>query len=142
MNDQKLNLGENEITNMSDVKATKPIVGKQDSTESKKTTRKKRKRKPKDPNAPKRNVSAYVHFCKYARELYSKKFPDKKPTEITTMVGVAWKKVDKEDQPKDEYFGKFFKLAADDKSRYVREKEEYLKTHPKVKSTSEDAEDE
>jgi len=81
--------------------------------------KKKRAKKEKDPNAPKRNVNAYMHFAAEKRVDLKKSKPELKPTEITTQLGASWAKMnDTEKQP-------YTKLAAADKARYDEEMKKY-----------------
>lgn len=56
------------------------------SFETAKSTRKK-----KDPNAPKRALSAYFFFCNEIRESVRAENPDKKITEIATLLAAKWR---------------------------------------------------
>lgn len=49
----------------------------------------------KDPNAPKRPLTAYLFFCQKHREILTKKHPDLKAPEVTSRLGAEWKKADK-----------------------------------------------
>jgi len=79
---------------------------------------KKLRKKPKDKNAPKRNLSAYFLFMGEFR----KNNPDLGLTETTTKAGAKWKTLsEKERAP-------FDKQAVKDKARYTREMGKYEKT--------------
>ena len=46
---------------------------------------------PKDPEAPKKPTSAYLHFCKVRRQQLKKDNPEVPNKEITSMLGSEWK---------------------------------------------------
>lgn len=48
-------------------------------------------KKKKDPNAPKKAISAYFFFCADHREKVKKEHPDLKLTEISSELGKLWK---------------------------------------------------
>ncbi|RKP09194.1 Nhp6bp [Thamnocephalis sphaerospora] len=73
----------------------------------------------KDPNAPKRALSAYMFFATDNRPRVKEENPDAQFGEIGKILGKEWKAMDEKD--KKEYFQK----AAEDKKRYEREMEEY-----------------
>jgi len=93
---------------------------------------------PKDPNAPKRGKSSYLHFCQDNRDHVKKSLGDgAKATDVTRELGVRWNKL-KNNKKKVKQLNKYKKLAEDDKERYENEKAAY--TPPKefrtaVKST-------
>lgn len=79
---------------------------------------KKGKKKPKDKNAPKRNLSAYFLFLAEFRQ----DNPNFGLTEMSSKAGAKWKSLtDAERAP-------FDKQAAADKVRYEREMEKYKKS--------------
>lgn len=86
------------------------------STEKKKATRKK-----KDPNAPKRSLSAYMFFANENRDIVRAENPGITFGEVGRMLGDKWKALSDED--KEPYNSK----AAVDKKRYEKEKAEYAK---------------
>jgi structure-specific recognition protein 1 len=55
----------------------------------KKTAKKAAKKK--DPDAPKRNKSAYMFFCDDKRAEVKKEFPDLKMTEVSKKLAEKWK---------------------------------------------------
>mgnify|MGYP001183089342 CR=1 FL=1 len=71
----------------------------------------KKTKKEKDPNAPKKNVNSWMHFCKVTRA----KHPDVKHT--VAALKVMWADLD----DKSEYE----EMAKADKERYLKEKKEY-----------------
>ena len=81
---------------------------------------KKAKKAPKDKNAPKKNVSNWVHFCAENREKVKAENPDMKPKEIMKELSLMWKALDEDE--KAEYEEK----AKEDKERYLKEKETYV----------------
>ena len=77
-----------------------------------------KKKSDKDPNAPKRNKTAYIYFCSDKRaEAKSELGDDAKATEVTALLGKMWKEL-KEDDDRSEELEKYTKMAADDKARY------------------------
>ncbi|CAO3642016.1 unnamed protein product [Cunninghamella blakesleeana] len=79
----------------------------------------KKTRSKKDPEAPKRGLSAYMIFSKENRERIKSENPDATFGQIGKLLGEAWKNLD------DEGKQKYNKLAEDDKKRYENEKAEY-----------------
>lgn len=59
-----------------------------------------RPQKEKDPNAPKRALSAYMFFCADNREKVKAENPDKKMTELSTVLGAMWKEMSDADKKK------------------------------------------
>ena len=91
---------------------------------------KKKKRKKKDPNAPKRGKSAYIFFCGEKREGVKAANPDASATEILSLLGVEWNKLKSDAESMVGFTAKgeldrFNQLAADDKARYEREMASY-----------------
>jgi len=83
---------------------------------------KKRKEEKKDPNAPKKALSAYMFFCKdHREEAKSKLEKGAAVTEIAKKLGKMWKKLDNEDKKK------FEKKHEKDKERYEKEMKKYKK---------------
>lgn len=78
----------------------------------------------KDTDAPKRPISSYMYFAKEKRQAVQKKNPQSSPTEISKLLGEMWMKLEK---GKDGKNGTkiYDDIAALDKVRYVKEKEEY-----------------
>lgn len=82
-------------------------------------TRKKKKKK--DPNAPKRPITAYFFFAGDVRPEIRKDNPDMPITEVATLIGQRWRKLDDEDKvPYEEQ-------ASKDKVRYERQMAAYNK---------------
>jgi len=79
----------------------------------------KKKRAKKDPNAPKRSLSAYMFFVKDIRPDLAKKYPNERVSEIAKRMGAKWGKLSSNDKKK--YEAK----AAKDKERYAKEKKKY-----------------
>jgi len=76
-------------------------------------------KKKKDPNAPKRGLSAYMFFANDNRDKVREDNPGIKFGEVGKLLGERWKELtDKEKGP---YEAK----AAADKKRYEKEKAEY-----------------
>jgi hypothetical protein len=87
---------------------------------TKKTTKKTaagKVKKVKDPNAPKRALSAYMFFAKDQRANILKKNPNFSVTDVAKELGVQWKTI------KDK--SKYEKEAAKDKARYEAAMKKY-----------------
>ncbi|XP_043933154.1 high mobility group protein 20A isoform X2 [Protopterus annectens] len=82
----------------------------------------KRKKVPRDRNAPKPPLTGYVRFMNERREQIRAERPDVPFPEITRMLGSEWSKLPTED--KQHYLDE----AERDKERYVKELEQYQKT--------------
>ena len=85
-----------------------------------KIIKEKKTKAPKDPDAPKRNKSAYIFFCEANRERLKKKYPDLKATEILSKLGKAWSKAKAYNKTTS-----YEKIALKDKERYKKELAEY-----------------
>lgn len=77
---------------------------------------KKTKTNDKDDNKIKRPKSAWIYYSTENRKKLQEENPDKKMTEITTMLGKLWKNIDKENKQIYE------EKAKEDKIRYDNEK--------------------
>lgn len=73
----------------------------------------KKKKTKKDPNAPKKGLSAYMFFVKDTRQEIKEQNPDATFGEIGKLLGEAWKKL--EDK------SKYEEMAKQDKVRYESE---------------------
>jgi len=91
----------------------------------------KKPKKKKDENAPKKNVSAWILFCKAERPKIKKEFPKMKPQEVMAELSKRWK-VAKDDE---EVMEEFAEEARKDKERYEEEKKDYVA--PEVDSDDE-----
>ena len=81
----------------------------------------KKAKKVKDPNAPKRNLSAYFFFMNDQRPKVVKSNPDLKVTEVGKKLGELWRAMsDSEKAP-------YVKKADADKIRYEKAKAAYKK---------------
>jgi hypothetical protein len=100
------------------------MVAKSPATKKKTPSKKaaapaKKEKKVKDPNAPKRNLSAYFFFMGDQRSKVVAKNPDMKVTEIGKELGVMWRAMsDSEKAP-------YQKKADADKARYEKAKAAY-----------------
>jgi hypothetical protein len=86
---------------------------------TKKTTKKTKKEK--DPNAPKRPLSAYMYFSKDKREELTKKNGKESVAESSKKIAALWKKATSDEKKK------YDTKAAKDKTRYEKEMAEYKK---------------
>lgn len=79
-----------------------------------------KKKRKKDPNAPKRGKSAFMFYSIEKRPKISKKKPELSFTEIAKFIGAEWKNL----KPRTKK--KYEKLAEADKLRYQQEMEAYV----------------
>lgn len=87
-----------------------------------------KKRKKKDPDAPKRGMPAFMYFSNEMREKVKSENPVLKFTEIGKKLGEMWSSMSEEE--KDPYN----KRSKEDRERYMSEKKEYMsKQKPRVK---------
>ncbi|ORX70133.1 hypothetical protein DL89DRAFT_267350 [Linderina pennispora] len=82
-------------------------------------TKKRTKRTKKDPNAPKRALSAYMMYSQANRDRVRKENPDATFGEIGKFLGAEWSKLS------DDGKAPYIKKAEADKERYATEKAEY-----------------
>ena len=76
---------------------------------------------------PKKNLSAYFLFTNKRRQELKIQYPEKKLTELTTLMAVEWKAMD-------EVTKKKYQDQADaDKENYIQQMEEYKKTEKYTK---------
>lgn len=61
--------------------------------------KKKREKREKDPNAPKRPLSAYFLFAAAKRPDLKAKHPELKPTEFAAEIGILWEAAKSKDDP-------------------------------------------
>ncbi len=87
--------------------------------EVEKSSKTKRKRKWKDPNAPKRPLGAYFFYFKANNSLIRAEHPEFIQKEIVSRIAQNWKALT------DEQKAPFVEKSTADKQRYVREKEVY-----------------
>jgi len=78
------------------------------------------RRKERDPNAPKRCLSAFMLFAQKRRPACLKANPNASFPEIGQLLGVEWKNLDSSGKEE------FEQMAMEDKKRYEREREIYL----------------
>jgi len=84
--------------------------------------RKRSKRGPKDPSAPKRASGAYVFFTNEMRPVVMKDFPGVKFVEMGRILGERWRALDPDDKKRYE------EMAAEDKMRFQVEMQQYTAT--------------
>jgi len=104
-------------------KVAKGKVAKKASPVKKEKETKKKAKKAKDPNAPKRALSAFMYFAKEERPAVLKAHPDFKVPEIGKELGARWAKCGNK--------SKFEGLAAKDKARYDAEMKKFAAKNPK-----------
>ncbi len=88
-------------------------------------------KKVKDPNAPKKSLSAWIIFTTEQRPKFKAENPEKSNTELTTLMSQEWRNMTEEDKKK------YTDLAIVDKQRYMKEKEEYESNSENDSSESE-----
>merc|ERR1719431_1734026 len=81
--------------------------------------KKKKMKKVKDPNAPKRNLTAFFFFSNEERAKVKEANPEFGIGDIAKEIGKRWADIDPNVK------SRFEKLAEDDKARYEKEKGEY-----------------
>ncbi|EDQ85246.1 uncharacterized protein MONBRDRAFT_34324 [Monosiga brevicollis MX1] len=82
--------------------------------------RPRQKRAKKDPNKPKNAQSAYMFFSQKVRPQFSKDNPDKKMTDVSKLIGAAWREMsDAAKKPYEE-------MARRDKQRYQHQMATYV----------------
>ncbi|XP_018410143.1 PREDICTED: high mobility group protein 20A [Nanorana parkeri] len=86
------------------------------------TKGRKRKRSPRDNNAPKAPLTGYVRFMNERREQLRAERPDVPFPEITRIVGSEWSKLPAHEKQR------FLDEADRDKERYTKELQQYQKT--------------
>merc|ERR1711936_334305 len=100
----------------------------------------KKQRKKKDPNAPKRPMSAYFLFMNATRPTVRKENPDASIGEVAKILGKMWGEIDPSDK------AKFDKEAAAAKKKWEVEKAAYAKkgksAAPAAESGDEEEEEE
>ncbi|KAL3911942.1 MAG: hypothetical protein SGARI_001398, partial [Bacillariaceae sp.] len=82
-------------------------------------TKGKKKKAKKDPNAPKKNLNAYMIFAQENRERIKTANPDAKVTDISKLIGEAYKNLGAEEKEA------LAKKVAADKERYAKEMKDY-----------------
>jgi len=83
-----------------------------------------KRKKKKDPNAPKRPRSAYILYCTEKRSEVKAEHPDAKPAELMRIMGELWNSL--APTKKQEYTDK----AKDDKARYNDQMKDYSAPEP------------
>lgn len=78
------------------------------------------KKAQKDPNAPKRPMSAYMMFVKTNRSRIVEENPGLKPPQVLSKAGEEWKELTSEDKVQ------YDAMNAKDKKRYAKEMEGYV----------------
>ncbi|GAB6031981.1 High mobility group protein 20A [Chamberlinius hualienensis] len=83
---------------------------------------KKRKREPKDSNAPRQPLTGYVRFLNERREKVRLEHPNASFSEITKVLATEWTKMSSDEKQK------YLNEADKDKERYLKELEQYQQT--------------
>ncbi len=84
--------------------------------------KKKKEKKAKDPNAPKRNLSAYIHYCNSTRDITKVLNPRMDAVKITKVVSANWKALSSHER------AVWDAKAAADKERYQKDLAQYKET--------------
>lgn len=90
-------------------------------------------KKKKHPDAPKAAMGAYMWFCQEHREKVKTDHPDMGAKEILSELGRRWKALTDDDKVQ------YNEIAKEDKERYEREKEVFLKTHLSIYMDDQDS---
>jgi len=77
----------------------------------------------KHPDAPKSAMGAYMWFCQEQREKIKVEMPDLSAKEVLSELGKRWKALEENDKVQ------YNNLAKDDRERFEKEKEVFLRTH-------------
>ena len=80
---------------------------------------KKKEKKEKDPNAPKRPVTAFFFYQSERRQTLKKEKPELDHKQIISVMSTEWNKLPEKDKKK------YLVKAEEDKKRYEKEKAEY-----------------
>tara|TARA_Y100000589_G_C26654669_1_gene427456 strand:- start:48 stop:479 length:432 start_codon:yes stop_codon:yes gene_type:complete len=83
----------------------------------------KKKNKDKDPDKPKKNLSAFMFFCNNYRNEVKNANPKATLGEVAKMLGGIWQELESDDKLP------FEKQAKEDKIRYKEEMEKYNSNH-------------
>jgi len=92
----------------------------EDGGKKKKKKSTKSKKKKKDPNAPKKGMSAYLHYGQSVREKVKGEHQSARSADLMQIIGKMWKELT-EDQKQP-----FFELAKRDRERYEVDKANYI----------------
>ncbi len=90
-----------------------------DGSQQQSTKKKKEEKKAKDPNAPKRNISAFMHYSKDSREGLKASQPELTFGEIAKAMSVNWKALSVQER------AVWDKKATVDKERYQQDMAQY-----------------
>jgi len=74
-------------------------------------------KKAKDPNAPKKNVSAYIHFATEQHGITKEENPEMSSKDVMKLLGSKWKELTDK--------SRYVSIATEDKLRYEKEMKEY-----------------
>ena len=112
----------NESNDIRESKVSKKIskkISKRSQKAADKSTKTKKRRKTKDPDAPKRPLGAYFYYFKAMNTRIKEENPELIQKEVVAKIASNWKTLNEEEkQP-------YVEKSNQDKLRYVREKEAY-----------------
>mmetsp|Transcript_41747 Transcript_41747/g.87604 ORF Transcript_41747/g.87604 Transcript_41747/m.87604 type:complete len:207 (+) Transcript_41747:284-904(+) len=98
-----------------------------------KPKRRRKKKKNKDPNRPKRNMSAFFLYSNANRERVKEENPDAKFGDIAKLLSAEFKEISESER------ARWDQLAVEDKERYQREMEDYEPPSADSDSDSDDS---
>ena len=81
----------------------------------------KKVKKVKDPNAPKKGMTAFLHYVTTRANPYKKEHPGMAHKDVISKMGSIWKSLSDEDK------SPYEKLAVQDKKKYEEAKKAYEK---------------
>lgn len=84
------------------------------------TKPKRRRRAKKDPKKPKRPLSSYLYFCNERRGELQTSHPDKKLTEVASLLGAEWRSMGPDQK------AGYQSKAVVDQSRYAKAMSSYV----------------
>ncbi|KAL0079284.1 high mobility group box domain-containing protein [Phycomyces blakesleeanus] len=86
--------------------------------------RRRQRRRPRDPNLPKRNAHSYAHFTKTNYAIVKADIPNINQRDVFRTLGQRWRALSAEDKER------YVTMAQNDRVRYLREMEEYRRRFP------------
>uniref|UniRef100_A0A0W0EUQ7 HMG box domain-containing protein n=1 Tax=Moniliophthora roreri TaxID=221103 RepID=A0A0W0EUQ7_MONRR len=90
-----------------------------------------KRKRTKDPNAPKRPASSYIIYQNEVRQTIKEQHPNLSPAEIRTLISQEWAKMSEEEK---EYYRKNAQIAKD---KYTAEKAAYAARSPEEVAAAE-----
>jgi hypothetical protein len=134
--DEESNASSSEVEEKEEKKKRGPKKGSKKGGEKKAKKEKKTPKKKKDPNAPKRPLSAFMFYSQKQRPIVKKDNPSANFAGVAKILGEQWKALDESE--KKEYDAS----AVADKARFEKEKAAYDKTKGSAKKEEDDDDEE